>query len=157
MSLSEWLGESWRKARMMFAHRDQFDAEMEEEMRLHRDLRAREIHDNGAPEFDDARSAAQRQFGNTLQLREEMHRAWGWTWIDNLRQDVRYGFRLLRKSPGFTLVVIITLALGIGANTAMFSVVNSVLLRPLPYPDPGQLVSVFETNARQGVKFNGCS
>jgi putative ABC transport system permease protein len=157
MKFSDWLSESVCRIRMLFTHREQFDAEMEEEMRLHRDLRAKEIHDDGVAKPDQARTAAQRQFGNTLQLREEIHRAWGWTWIDNLRQDLRYGFRLLRKSPGFTLVVIITLALGIGANTAMFSVVNSVLLRPLPYPHPGQLVSVFETNAREGVKFNGCS
>jgi putative ABC transport system permease protein len=157
MNFSDWLGENFRKTRMVFAHREQFEADMEEEMRLHRDLRAREIQDDNANVLDDARSAAQKRFGNPLQLREEIHSAWGWTWIDTLRQDLRYGCRLLRKSPGFTLVVITTLGLGIGANTAMFSVVNSVLLRPLPYPKPEQLVSVFEANARQGVKSNGCS
>src|SRR5689334_10398455 len=98
MKLSDWLSESVRRIRMLFTHREQFDTEMEEEMRLHRDLRAKEIHDDGRAKPDQARDAAQRQFGNTLQLREEIHRAWGWTWIDNLRQDLRYGFRLLRKS-----------------------------------------------------------
>lgn len=141
---------------MLFSNRERFNQELDEEMRLHRELRARELRDEGA-HAEPARLAAQRRFGNTLRLREDIHEAWGWNWIDNLRQDLGYGLRLLRKSPGFTFVVVLTLALAIGANTAIFSVVNAVLLQPLPYPHAEQLISVLEDNVQQGIKFNGLS
>lgn len=141
---------------MLFSNRERFNQELDEEMRLHRELRARELRDEGA-HAEPARLAAQRRFGNTLRLREDIHEAWGWNWIDNLRQDLGYGLRLLRKSPGFTFVVVLTLALAIGANTAIFSVVNAVLLQPLSYPHAEQLISVLEDNVQQGIKFNGLS
>jgi predicted permease len=156
MRISEWLNENLRRARMLFANRERFNQELDEEMRLHRELRARELRDEGA-HAEQARLAAQRRFGNTLRLREDIHEAWGWNWIDNLRQDLGYGLRLLRKSPGFTFVVVLTLALAIGANTAIFSVVNAVLLQPLPYPHAEQLISVLEDNAQKGTEANGFS
>jgi putative ABC transport system permease protein len=82
-----------------------------------------------------------RSFGNTLRLREEARDAWGWRWLDDLMQDLRFAWRTLRRSPGFTLTAILTLAFGIGVNSAMFSVVNGLLLRPL-YEHPSEVVGV---------------
>jgi predicted permease len=135
------LDELIRRSLRLFASRERLDREMEEEMRLHRELRAREMQADGVS-AEEARYAAQRRFGNTLRLREEIHQAWGWRWIDELRQDLRYGVRMLRKSPVFTLVVVMTLGLGIGATTAVFSVVDRILFRALPYPHADRIVSV---------------
>lgn len=141
MRLVEWLGELARRFQGLFSSRAGFDHDLEEEMRLHRDLRAREFQETGAAP-EESRYAAQRKFGNSLRLREEIHRAWGWTWLDRLLLDLRYGLRRLRRSPGFTTVAVLTLALAIGANTAIFTLIQQVLLSPLPVPRPQELYSL---------------
>jgi predicted permease len=133
-------GELRRRIKMLF-DRGRFDRDLQDEMQLHFDLRRQEQLDNGlAPE--DARAAAHRKFGNPLLLRESSRDAYGWIWLEEFARDFRFAARAMTRAPGFTAVAIIALALGIGANAALFSVVNAVLLRPLAYRDPSRLVTL---------------
>ena len=115
------------------------DADLERELRSDLELEEEEQRENGlSPE--DARYAARRAFGNAALIKEQAHEVWGVASIEHLRQDVRFALRHLRRSPGFTLTAVLILALGIGASTAVFSILESVLLRPYAFQDPGGIV-----------------
>ena len=100
---------------------------------------------------EEARYAAMRKFGNVTRVKEETRMVWSFVWLEQIIEDIRFGLRLLRKNPGFTAVAILTLALGIGANTAVFSLVYAVLLRPLPFKDPSSLIVLNETTPKVGT------
>ncbi|SPE34756.1 conserved hypothetical protein [Candidatus Sulfopaludibacter sp. SbA6] len=112
---------------------------LEEDIREHIERETEENIERGMTP-DEARHAALRKFGNVARVQEDTRAVWTVVWLEQLMQDVRYGARMLRGNPGFAAVVIATLALGIGMNTAVFSVVNAVMFQPLPYPDAGRLI-----------------
>jgi hypothetical protein len=118
------MGETFRRIRYLI-NRRRFDVELENDMEFHREMAAR---------------AGRNNFGNTLRLREQAREAWGWTWLDRLIQDLRYAVRMLARSPGFTLMAVLVLAIGIGVNVAAFTVFDVVALEPLPVRDPASLV-----------------
>src|SRR2546425_303828 len=141
--LLERLSELGRRVRML-VRRERFDRELEDEMRLHREMKEREFVEAGVSR-EEAHYAARRRFGNATLLKESSRSAWGWTWLEDTVQDVRYAFRSLRRNPGFVSVVVFSLALGIGANSTIFSVMNALLYRPLPYHGADRLVAIWET------------
>jgi len=128
--------------------RDHLAQDLDDEIRFHLDEQIAENIAAGMNK-EEARHAALRSFGNPSLLKEDARETWGWVWLEQIVQDARYGFRMLRRSPLFTLVAVLTLAFGIGANTAIFSLMDQVLLQLLPVKHPEQLVLV----AQRGIRF----
>jgi hypothetical protein len=129
----------------MLLRRRQFESDLEEEMRLHRELRKQEQVEAGAS-TEEAHYAALRRFGNVALTKERSWEMWGRSALENTIQDVRYGLCQLRRSPGFTAVVVLILALGIGATTAIFTLIDAVMLKSLPVASPGQLYRLGDDN-----------
>lgn len=141
----------FRRLRTLF-RRKQTEAEMAEEMRFHLEQRAAEkIADGLSP--DEARYAAQRRFGNLASIQEQAREAHGWQWLETFAQDLRFALRLLAKSPGFSVATIAVLALGIGVNTAMFSVQHAMAFSARPFPDAERVVQLYSQSKIDAADF----
>ncbi|MGH9319279.1 MAG: ADOP family duplicated permease [Vicinamibacteria bacterium] len=130
----------WRRL-LFYFRRDQFERDLQEEMRIHVEMKLDQNLASGMA-AEEARLNAEREFGNRTRLMEGSRETWSFLFLETLYDDVRLGLRALRTRPGFTAVALVSLALGIGANTAVFTVINKAFLRPLPVADPEELVSL---------------
>jgi len=150
--MSEWLNSAWLRIKALLKRR-QLDRDLEDELRFHVAMREEKLKAGGV-DAREAGYASRRRFGNRTSLQEACREMWTFVWLEDLGQDIRYAFRAMGKNPGFTAVVLVTLALGIGASTAVFSVVDPLLFRRLPYPKDDQLVSVGYLGPVDNNEFN---
>ena len=124
----------------LFRRRDKRERDLEREIQSHLDLEAEDSGEHGA----------RVAFGNVTLVKEDVRAAWGWPRLGQLARDARYGLRQIRRNPSFSIIAIATLALGIGVNTAMFSAVDAILIRPLPYHDADRLVMIWDEMSHIG-------
>ena len=141
---------SWFNRFSNLFRRDKVDEELAEELQFHLEARTRD-NLNAGKNAEAAQHDARRRFGNATLAKERAHEVNIVMWIETIGRDLRYALRSLRKSPGFTVVALLTLALGFGANIAVFTVVNGVLFRPLPFPDPGRLFLISYQSKKAGT------
>jgi putative ABC transport system permease protein len=149
MARPRWPWQRWRE------QRERQEAELAAEIRDHLELEAAEQRESGVPP-QEADAAARRAFGNVGLVEQEVRDAWGWTAMEQLAQDVRYALRTMRRSPGFALTAVLSLALGIGVNTGIFSLADALLFRPLAIREPDTLVTLRSTSpesAFEGVSY----
>src|SRR5262245_35668451 len=139
-SLFQHLFQLWRRL-LSLLRRRRYEREMEEEMRFHLEMQIEQNLDAGM-ELEEAHYAARRQFGNQTWLKEASREMWSLRFIETLIQDLRYGARTLVKNPGFTLLAVLTLALGVGSTTTIFSAIQNILLDPFPYKDAHRVVAI---------------
>ena len=150
--MSVW---KWLSSRLAaFRERRDREKDLNRELESHLELETEEQLDSGLS-ADEARYAARRAFGNTTLVQEDVHAIWSLAWLERIQRDLKYSARSLRKNPVFTLVAVLTLALGIGANTAIFSTIDALMLRPLPFSAADQLVRIYST--KDGVPIRGTS
>ena len=150
--MSQWLISVWRRVEALFKRR-KLDRDLEDEMRFHLAMREAKLRAAGL-DPEEAQYASRRRFGNRSSLQEACREMWTFAWLEDFWLDLRYALRGMGKNPGFTAVVVVTLALGIGASTAVFSVVDPLLFRRLPYPKDEQLVSVGYLGPVDNNEFN---
>ena len=140
----------WLRVVQRWFQGDRLSRDIDDELAFHLEMRERELMEQGlSPE--EARHAARRQFGNGTLVKEDSRQVWGFRLLDELGQDLRFAFRSFKKNPGFTALAVLTLALGIGANTAIFSAVSAVLYREIPFEDPERLLHIYETFTERGT------
>jgi predicted permease len=147
--------DTWMRLRALL-RRKAVEQELDEELRFHYEQQVEKLVSSGMT-LEEARRQARLLIGGTQQIKEECRDARGVRFLESLAQDVRYGMRSLRKSSGFTAVAIVTLLLGIGVNTALFTIINGVLLNPLPFPRPDRLVNLWERRVIDESSFNPVS
>jgi len=147
-----WLHRFLLRSKLLL-RRDRAGEKLQDELQFHLDQQiAENLAAGNSPE--EARRAALRTFGNPATLRDQTRNTWSWQWLEMFLRDLRFGIRALARNPGFSMLAILVMGLGIGANVALFTVVHSVLLKPLPFKDQDRLVRLYEADAHGALQDN---